>query len=50
MNRSEIEQLITKRFEKDHLIRKDGQDEISIDNIVLKFKGDSLVEVKSLNE
>lgn len=50
MSRSEIEQLVAKRLGRDH-IEKEGQDSLSIDGgIILKFKGDSLVEVKSLNE
>jgi len=48
MSRSEIEQLVTEHFAKDHLIKKEEQDELSIDNITLKFRGDSLVEVSSL--
>ncbi len=50
MSRFEIEQTVTKHFGKDYLIKKEEQDELSIDNVILKFKGDSLVEVKSTNE
>jgi hypothetical protein len=50
MSRAEIEQLVTKHLEKDHLIKRDEPDELSINNIILKFKGDSLVDVKSLSE
>ncbi|MEW6110400.1 MAG: hypothetical protein AB1632_14725 [Nitrospirota bacterium] len=50
MNRSEIEQIVTKRFGKDYLIKKDEEDELSVDNVVLKFKGDSLVAVKTYGE
>ncbi len=50
MNRSEIEQIVTKHFGKDYLIKKEEPDELSIDNVILKFKGDSLVEIKSMND
>ena len=50
MSRSEIEQLVTKHFGKDHLIKKDEEDELSIDNVILKFKDNSLIEVKSPDE
>lgn len=46
MRRSEIEQVITKGFGKDYLIKKDEEDELSVDNVILKFEGDTLVEVK----
>jgi hypothetical protein len=50
MSRSEIEQLVTKRIGENR-IKKEAQDELSIDGgIILKFRGDSLVEVKSMNE
>ncbi|MFZ3138358.1 MAG: hypothetical protein WA126_13325 [Thermodesulfovibrionales bacterium] len=49
MNRSEIEQIVTKRFGKDYLIKKDEEDELSVDNVILKFKGGSLIKVKSTN-
>jgi len=50
MSRSEIKQVVTQHFRKDYLIKEDAEDEISVDNIILKFRGDSLVEVKSLND
>ncbi len=50
MSRSEIKRVVTQCFGKDHIIKENGPDELSVDNIVLKFSGDSLVEVKSLGE
>lgn len=47
MSRSEIEQVVAKHFGKDHLIKKEQEDELSVDSVILKFKGDSLVAVKS---
>jgi hypothetical protein len=50
MSRSEIEQLVIKLMGKDH-IKEESHDELSVDGgILLKFKGDSLVEVKAMNE
>ena len=50
MSRTEIKEVVTKRFGKDHLIKEEEPDELSVDNVILKFRGDSLVEVKSLND
>ncbi len=50
MSRSEIEQIVTKHFWKDYLIKKDEEDELSVDNVILKFEGASLVKVKSTND
>ncbi|MCI0330405.1 MAG: hypothetical protein L0196_05555 [candidate division Zixibacteria bacterium] len=50
MSRSDIEALVTRKIGKDK-VKKEEQDELWIEGgIVLKFKGDSLVEVRSLNE
>lgn len=46
MSRTEIKQLVVKRFGKDHLIKEDVKDELSVDNIIIKFKGDALYEIK----
>jgi hypothetical protein len=49
-NRFEIEQIVLKRLGKDR-VKKERQDELSLDGgVVLRFKGDSLVEVKSISE
>lgn len=50
MNRSELKQLITKHFGKDHLIKEDARDELSVDNIILKFDGESLSKVMFIDE
>ena len=50
MSRSEIKEMVSKRLGKDHLIKEDEKDELSVDNVILKFRGDSLIEVKSLND
>jgi len=50
MSRTEIEQLVTKLFGKDY-IKKEGQDELVLEGgIVLKFKGNVLLGVSSLND
>lgn len=49
MSRSEIEQMATKRFGKNYIVKKDEQNELSIDSIILKFQDDVLVEVKLMN-
>lgn len=49
MDRSEIEQVVTKHFGKVYLIKKDEEDELSINNVILRFKGDSLIKVQSTN-
>jgi len=50
MSRSEIEQIVTNCIGKNRM-KKESQDELSIEGgIILKFRGDSLVEVKSMNE
>ena len=50
MSRTEIKQLVIKRFGKDHLIKEDAKDELSVDNIIIKFHGDSLSEIKFIDE
>jgi len=47
MKRSEIKRIIMERFGKNHLIKEDVPNKISVDNVILEFKGDSLVGVKS---
>jgi hypothetical protein len=50
MNRSEMTQLVTEHFSKGHLIKEEEHDELSVDSVVLKFSGNSLVKVKSYGE
>lgn len=50
MSRSELKQLVTKHLGKGHLIKEDARDELSVDNIILKFDGESLSEVKFIDE
>jgi len=49
MSQSEIRQLVKSRFGKEHII-KEQQNQISVDNIILKFNGNSLVEIKLLDD
>ncbi len=50
MSRSELKQLVTKHFGKDHLIKEDTQDKLSVDNIILKFDDESLSKVMFIDE
>ncbi|MBU2591063.1 MAG: hypothetical protein ABIJ24_06545 [Nitrospinota bacterium] len=50
MRRSEIEQIIETRFGEGYF-KKENQDELLLyGDIILKFEGNSLVEVKSLDK
>lgn len=50
MSRTELKQLVIKHFGKDHLIKEDARDELSVDNIILKFDGETLTEVRFPDE
>lgn len=50
MSRTEIKQLVATRFGKDHLIKEDEKDELSVDNIIIKFKADAFYEIKLSDE
>ena len=45
MKRSEIRELVMRRFKAKHLIKEQKQNELSIDSVVLEFRGDLLVEI-----
>ena len=48
LTRSEITELVKKKFRKDHIIKEDS-DRLQVDNIVFKFKGESLAEIEFLD-
>jgi hypothetical protein len=49
LNRSEIKHVVIMNFGKDFVIKEDSE-QISVDDIIFKFNGDTLIQVKLLNE
>ncbi len=48
LTRPEFADLVKKKFQKDHIIKEDS-DRLQVDNIVFKFKGESLAEIEFLD-
>jgi hypothetical protein len=48
LNRAQWSEMLKADFSNDHLV-KEYPNELSVDNVLLKFKGNDLIEIKSAN-